>query len=117
MEKEISLPINYTSNIIIQHDTIIDGLIAPLAVADPGIGTFFYIVDQIGLIYLYDWTARSPGIRHAKDLPIFLDLRKTVTIVEPRRDERGLLNMIFNSLNPHIFYIYYTTSPTDQEYP
>ena len=119
-------PFTFIKNHFATYALVIDGLTSPVAFVDAG-NNVFYIVDQIGFIYIYDanlaklsnaiiekgqGTLYPSGIVHKP----LVDLSTTITPLNPIYEERGLLDMKIHHCQKNLFYLYYTIPSTNPNY-
>lgn len=88
-------------------DILTDGLVSPVAMADPVDGTGrLFVADQVGTV----WSVSPSG--ELGDRPV-LDLRRSITRLNPGYDERGLLGLAFHPgfRDNQRLFVYYTAPP------
>lgn len=119
-----NIPFIFTDKPFATYELMIDGITSPVAFVDGG-ENLFYIVDQIGYVYIYDinlannsnFVKIEKGIGTIYDSIVqrpLIDLSKIITPLNVIYDERGLLDMKFHPSKKDTFYIYYTIPPTTQ---
>ena len=100
-----SSKLNFVKQPFITYTKIIEGLTSPVAFVQSPFSGLFYVLDQIGYVYVYD----------GQTLEKIIDLSKEIISLNPKYDERGLLNMVFHPYEPGLFYLYYTVPSTKKE--
>jgi len=86
---------------------ITDGLVSPVALAEPPDGSKrLFVVDQVGKI----WIVQADGTKAATP---FIDVSGKMVSLDPGYDERGLLGLAFHPdfKNNGKFYLFYTAPP------
>ena len=86
---------------------VADGLVSPIALAEPADGTKrLFVVDQVGKIWII-----QPDL--TKSASPFIDLTSKMVSLSPNYDERGLLGLAFHPDfgNNGKFYVFYSAPP------
>lgn len=86
---------------------VIDGLVSPVALAEPPDGSKrLFVVDQVGKI----WIVAADGSKAGSP---FLDISSKMVSLNAGYDERGLLGLAFHPdyKNNGKFYLFYTAPP------
>lgn len=97
--EESFTPIIIDSNPL-KYEPLVVGMKSPIAIAD--LGASMLLADQFGPVYEF-----SKLSKEVKKNPV-MDLSSVITPLNNRYDERGLLNIIFNSHTGTSLYVYYT---------
>ena len=93
------------SGVVIEPQTVADGLVSPVGLAAPDDGTGrLFIYDQVGLVHVVD-----QGVKLAAPL---LDVRSRLVSLQPGYDERGLIGFaVHPNFAQHPFVYTYTSEP------
>ena len=103
--KSSNATLQFQQQPFITYTKIIEGLTSPVAFVQSPFNGLYYVVDQIGYVYVYD----------GQTMEMMIDISKEIIKLNSMYDERGLLNLVFHPFEADLFYLYYTVPSTAKD--